>query len=271
MTNAIITVSNVHGYIDENGTAWLNAEDVARGLGFVDVHQKKDFATSGEKYETVRWARVNGYLQEFGYSKEVGKEDFIPENMFYRLAMKAKNETAENFQAKVADEILPAIRKNGAYMTPEKISELFNNPDAIIKLCQEWKMALIEKQELRNIVDMQAVTIAELTPKASYYDTILQSKEAVPISVIAKDYGLSARHLNQLLNAMAIQYRLKSGVWLVYQNYAKEGYTCTKTFTLEDGTSKTHTYWTQKGRLFLYETLKRQGMIPLIEQKRYEE
>ena len=71
MTNAIVTVSNVHSYIDANGTAWLNAEDVARGLGFTTV------ATSGN--ECVRWARVNGYLAEFGYSKAVGKEDFIHE------------------------------------------------------------------------------------------------------------------------------------------------------------------------------------------------
>ena len=121
-------IQNVRCYLDEKGTAWLNVEDVARGLGFVDVHQKKDFATSGEKYETVRWARVNQYLAEFGFSKEVGKEDFIPENMFYRLAMKAKNEAAEKFQAKVADEILPSIRKTGKYevATQIKPAELIN-------------------------------------------------------------------------------------------------------------------------------------------------
>ena len=118
---AVMTINNVRGYLDDNGTAWLNAEDVARGLGFVDVHQKKDFATSGEKYETVRWARVNQYLAEFGFSKEVGKEDYLPENMFYRLAMKAKNAVAEKFQAKVADDILPTLRKTGKYeLNPQK-------------------------------------------------------------------------------------------------------------------------------------------------------
>ena len=110
----IVTIQNVRGYCDEQGTAWINAEDVARGLGFVEV--KKDrVATRGDNYEAVRWARVNGYLREFGFSQDVAKDDFIPENMVYRLAMKAKNEVAETFQAKIADEILPAIRKTGSY------------------------------------------------------------------------------------------------------------------------------------------------------------
>lgn len=112
---SIVAIGNVHAYLDKDGTVWLNAEDVARGLGFVD-HQEKDSATSGRKiYEVIRWARVNQYLSEFGYPKTVGSNDYIPENMFYRLAMKANNSVAEKFQVKVADEILPAIRKTGSY------------------------------------------------------------------------------------------------------------------------------------------------------------
>lgn len=257
----IITVSNVRGYIDENGTAWLNAEDVSRGLGFTRI------ADSGN--EVVRWERVNSYLNDFGFMPTSGHAvkagDFLPENIFYRLAMKAKNETAEKFQAKVADEILPSIRKTGGYLTAKKVSELFNNPDAIIKICQEWKTALAEADKLRDIVDLQAVEIAELTPKASYYDTVLQSTEALPISVIAKDYGMSGQAMNDTLRRMGIQYKLKSGTWLIYQNYASRGYTCTKTKILENGTTATRTYWTQKGRLFLYERLKQNGILPLIE------
>lgn len=115
-----VEVEGVRGYVDKNNVAWLNAEDVARGLGFVD-YQEKVSATSGRKtYEVIRWARVNGYLREFGYDKEVGKDDFIPENMFYRLAMKASNETAQAFQAKIADEILPSIRRDGFYSVYKK-------------------------------------------------------------------------------------------------------------------------------------------------------
>lgn len=115
-TDKLITVSGVTGYIDENGTAWLNLENVARGLGFTER------AASGN--ETIRWRTVVPYLIEFGTIATScdAIPTFIPENIFYRLAFKAKNETAEKFQGKVADEILPAIRKTGTYsvtpMTP---------------------------------------------------------------------------------------------------------------------------------------------------------
>lgn len=105
----LLTISNVRGYT-ENGMGFLHLEDVARGLGFTQ---------SKNGIEYVRWETVTAHLQDIGFSQLVGKDTFIPENIFYRLAMKAKNETAEAFQAKVADEILPTIRKTGSY-TAEK-------------------------------------------------------------------------------------------------------------------------------------------------------
>ena len=104
--NDIITIQNVRGYLDANGTAWLNAADVARGLGWTQTK-------NGVEY--VRWETLNGYLNEFGFPNNLGKEDFIPENMFYRLVWKSRDDNAQKFQALVADEILPAIRKTGTY------------------------------------------------------------------------------------------------------------------------------------------------------------
>jgi prophage antirepressor-like protein len=106
-TNDIITISGVSGYIDKKGTAWLNLDNVARGLGFTRT------AESGN--EVVRWDRVESYLYAFGFVPTDGHDGFIPENIFYRLAFKASNKIAEAFQGKVADEILPAIRRTGAY------------------------------------------------------------------------------------------------------------------------------------------------------------
>ena len=119
MNTEIITVQNVRGYIDSQDTAHLNAEDVARGLGFVD-YQEKDSATSGRKtYEVIRWARVNGYLRDMDCLSEddadIKTGDYIPENWFYLLAMKASNEAAKAFQKTVANEILPTLRKTGTY------------------------------------------------------------------------------------------------------------------------------------------------------------
>ena len=118
----LLTISGVRGFIDESGTAQLNLEDVARGLGFTQTQTKGD-----KQYTSVRWVTVYEYLEGFGFPQLAGeenKESFIPENIFYRLAMKAKNETAEKFQAIVADEILPAIRKTGTYSVAPQLSQL---------------------------------------------------------------------------------------------------------------------------------------------------
>lgn len=116
MMNEILSINNVHGYLDETGAAWLNAEDVARGFGFTRV------ATSGNI--VVRWERVNKYLSEFGFvptnGHAVSATDFIPENMVYRLGFKANNETAQKFQAILADDILPTIRKTGMYLAKQE-------------------------------------------------------------------------------------------------------------------------------------------------------
>lgn len=99
--NELITIEKVRGFIGENGIIFLNLEDVARGLGFVDIK-------NGIEY--IRWNRVEKYLKDFGFATS-GENDFIPENLFYLLAMKGKNEIARNFQLKVANKILPAIEK----------------------------------------------------------------------------------------------------------------------------------------------------------------
>ncbi|WP_369795776.1 phage antirepressor KilAC domain-containing protein [Anoxybacillus sp. KU2-6(11)] len=104
-----------------------------------------------------------------------------------------------------------------------------------------------------------------MQPKATYYDLILQNKSLISISKIAKDYGMSAMKMNQLLHQLGIQYK-QGDCWLLYSKYQDKGYTQSKTHTIDSETSKMHTYWTQKGRLFIYEMLKNKlGILPLIE------
>lgn len=262
MKTDLITVSGVTGYIDENGTAMLNLENVARGLGFTRI------AESGN--EVVRWERVEGYLKEFGFMPTSGHDSFIPENIFYRLAFKASNKTAVDFQCKVADEILPAIRKHGAYMTPETIEKVLSDPDTLIRLATELKTEREQRKALETENAQQKQIISELKPKASYYDVVLQTKDVVSIGKIAKDYGKSAQWLNEKLHEFGVQYK-QGSVWLLYQKYAEQGYTKSKTHTYsgDDGEqhSALHTYWTQKGRLFIYDLLKTRGILPLIEQQ----
>lgn len=138
--NEIINVQGVDCY-EENGIVYLKLEAVARGLGFTQTQNKK-----GVEYISIRWETINRYLSDIGFPNKLGKDSFIPENIFYRLAMKAKNEVAEKFQAKIADEVIPTIRKHGAYMTPEKLEEVLLNPDTLIQLAQNLKL----EQEARK-------------------------------------------------------------------------------------------------------------------------
>ena len=119
--NEIVNIQGIPCY-EKDGIAYLNLETVARGLGFTRV------AASGN--EVVMWSRVEGYLENLGMHT-CAHDGYIPENIFYRLAMKAKNETAEKFQALIADEVIPAIRKHGGYLTPAKVEEVLLNPDTI--------------------------------------------------------------------------------------------------------------------------------------------
>lgn len=249
----IITIKNVRAYLDESGTAQINLEDAARGLGFVQTK-------NGAEY--VRWETVNGYLSDLGFSQHVGKAMdtlFIPENIFYRLAMKAKNETAEKFQALVADEILPSIRKTGSYISvPRSLPEALR---LAADLAEKNETLLLENAQSKQI-------ICELQPKAGYYDAILHNKDIVPISLIAKDYGMSAESMNKLLHELGVQYKLHK-TWLLYQEHADKGYTQSKTHVIDAERSRMHTQWTQKGRLFIYDLLKnKKGILPLIEREK---
>ena len=123
-----------------------------------------------------------------------------------------------------------------------------------------------------NVINNQKITIAqqnqqlqELQPKATYYDLVLQNTSLLSITQIAKDFGLSARRLNQILKDKGVQYK-QSYQWFLYQKYADKGYTSSKTTALDAERSVMHTYWTQKGRLFIYELLKSMDILPLIEQ-----
>lgn len=167
--NEIMTINGIECY-EQNGTAYLKLETVARGLGFTQT------AASGN--EVVRWERVRKYLVELGVPT-CGDDGFIPENIFYRLAMKAKNEAAEHFQAKVADEIIPSIRKHGVYMTPETIEAAILNPDTIIKIATELKA----EREKRQALEAQAEIDK---PKVLFANAVATAQSSILVGELAK-------------------------------------------------------------------------------------
>ena len=148
---------------------------------------------------------------------------------------------------------------------------MLNNPDALIEALQAYKAERMQRLALEAEIAVQKQQLIEMQPKASYYDVVLNSPDLVSITEIAKDYGWSGRRMNEHLHGKGIQFKQGDRIWILYQKYAEKGYTSTKTHTYPatDGTihTKVHTYWTQKGRLFIYDLLKADGILPLIEQE----
>lgn len=161
-----VLISGVSCY-EQNGTAYLKLEDVARGLGFTEV------AASGN--ECIRWRTVRKYLEDLGIATccDGHLPEYIPENIFYRLAMKAKNETAEKFQALVADEIIPSIRKTGGYIAGQ---ESMSDSELMAKAL------LVAKRQ----IDAKTAQIEEMTPKAVFADAVAASKTSILIGELAK-------------------------------------------------------------------------------------
>lgn len=167
--NDIMNISGIECF-EKNGVAYLKLETVARGLGFTQI------AKSGN--EVVRWERVHKYLEELSVPT-CGDDGFIPENVFYRLAMKAKNEAAETFQAKIADEVIPSIRKHGGYLTPDKLEEVLLKPDTLIQLAQNLKA----EQEKRMALE---VKMEEQKPKVLFAESVEAAKTSILIGELAK-------------------------------------------------------------------------------------
>lgn len=163
MSNEIMTISGVSCY-EKDGTAYLSLEAVARGLGFTRVKNDTEY---------VMWDRVDKYLSEIGFHTSVERPEFIPENIFYRLAMKAKNEAAEKFQAKIADEVIPSIRKTGGYISGQ---ETMSDSELMAK-------ALIVAQRQ---IDERNKQIAAMQPKALFADAVSASDDCILVRDMAK-------------------------------------------------------------------------------------
>ena len=236
--------------VEIGGEPWFVGKDVAEVLGYSNPSKALSDHVDGE--DKLNNESLSGLGQRGGW--------LINESGLYSLILSSKLPTAKAFKRWVTSEVLPSIRKTGAYsvQVPRTLKEALQ-----LALEQEEKL---EALQLDNSIKTQQ--IAELQPKATYYDLILQCRDLLSMTEIAKDYGMSAKGLNKRLHELGVQYN-QSGVWFLYAKYQSEGYTQTKTqnYNKPDGSqgARTHMYWTQKGRLFLYDFLKSKGILPLIE------
>ncbi len=237
-----------------NGEPYFVGKDVAEILGYSNPQKALRDHIDEEDKTLNDLFTVNGT-----------KGVLINESGLYSLILSSKLPKAKEFKRWVTSEVLPSIRKHGAYA----VDELINDPELAIKAFTALKEERLKNKKLEITVAVQTQQIAELQPKASYYDVVLNCKDLISTTEIAKDYRKSAVWLNAHLHERKVQFK-QGGIWLLYAKYAEKGYTNTKTQTYNgnDGNphTKVHTYWTQKGRLFIYDLLKSEGITPLIEQ-----
>lgn len=245
------------------GEPWFVAKDVATSLGYlnsnkaVNDHCRKAMMTRGND--------SLGRRQQF---------KIIPEGDVYRLITRSKLPSAERFESWLFDEVVPQIRKTGGYIpVKEDDDESVIMARALLiaqKTLDEKDKQLKEEREQKKKLEVMNAEkdklIGELQPKADYTDIILKSNSSMNVSQIAKDYGMSAKKLNSILHDLGVQYK-SNGQWLLYSNFHDKGYTKSETGTYDNGNQTyVHTKWTQKGRLFLYELLKKNDVLPIIEQ-----
>jgi len=225
-------------------------KDVAEILGYKrQVKAINDHVEPEDKREDI----VN--ISQASQSGKAELTLLITEAGIYDLIFNSQLDSARRFKRWVTSDVLPTIRKHGMYAT----DELLNNPDLLIQVATQLK----EERTGRLLAEQQ---VQELKPKATYYDLILQNKSLLSVSKISKDYGMSARTMNTKLHELGVQFK-QGDIWLLYAKYQDRGYTQTSTYALDEEHSKVSTKWTQAGRLFIYELLKSEGILPVIEQE----
>lgn len=264
--------------LELNGIPYFVGKDVSDVLGYensrkaINDHVDEDDRIVLTRREIASNQESNVLGTIFGEDEFGGVQrlTFINESGVFSLILSSKLPAAKKFKHWVTSEVLPSIRKHGVYSTEDFTRKSIENPAWAIQILTSLQKEREEKRNLQISIDVKNQQIAELQPKASYYDVVLNCKDLVSITTIAKDYGWSAKTMNAYLHEKGVQFK-QGAIWFLYQKYAECGYTSTKTHTYlgDDGEthSRVHTYWTQSGRLFIYDLLKHHGIFPLIERK----
>ena len=250
-----------------NGEPWFVAADVCKSLEINNVSMAISRLDDDEKNTISLTEGIPGNPNK----------TIVNEPGLYSMVLSSRKPEAKAFKRWITHEVIPDIRQYGMYATSDFLDKALGNPDNWIRMLTEYSAVKKENETLKlkaveqkEVIETQNHQITLMKPKATYYDLVLQTKNAVNITTIAKDYGLSAVTLNKKLHDYGVQYK-QGGTWLLYQQYADMGYTKTRTgvYTNKAGEeyASVHTQWTQKGRMFIYEILKEHGILPKMEEE----
>lgn len=253
---------NVRTIKFEDGSIGINVEDAAKGFGFIKIDRKND-----KEYIRVDMPRVLKYIHESGFGNEIptiGKEDYIPESLFYMLGMKANNKTAQDFQKWLAIEVIPSIRQTGGYIPHD---EEMSDEEIMARALQVANRTIEKKNKELKLAEEENLKLAEIIetqkPKLDYLDEILSCNDALLVTNIAQDYGLSAKALNKILSEERVQRNVR-GQWILYADYQGKGYIKTETKMIGEK-PRLQTLWTQKGRMLIHEILKKREIKALMD------
>ena len=241
--------------IEKDGEPWFVGKDVAEALGYSNASKAVMVHVDEEDKQKVmlKADSQNGNV--------VTATTLINESGLYSLVLSSKLPSAKKFKHWVTAEVLPSIRRHGAYATAPTIEKIIASPEFGIALLKN----LQQEQNMRREAEQR---VRKLQPLADYTALILACPETVSVSQVAQDYGMSAVAFNRILKRAGIQYSV-GGQWVLYAAYKDRGLVQSYTFNYRhnDGTDgcRMYTRWTQRGRLFLYNILKKIGIIPMIE------
>jgi prophage antirepressor-like protein len=239
-----------------NDEPWFVGKDVASVLGYLNPQKAirdhvDDEDRLGERIVLSGQNRMTILINESG---------------LYALILSSKLPQAKEFKRWVTSEVLPSIRRNGAYLTDDALARFAEDPDYGIKLLNTLKRERTERLALMKENVTLSLENNRMKPMADYCARILACTDTVTVTQIAQDYGMTAQDFNEMLADMKIQYRC-GRQWILYSGYKQQGFvqSATTTYTRYDGTKgvRVSSRWTQLGRIFLYERLKGEGVMPI--------
>ena len=239
-----------------NDEPWFVGKDVASVLGYLNPQKAirdhvDDEDRLGERIVLSGQNRMTIFINESG---------------LYALILSSKLPQAKEFKRWVTSEVLPSIRRNGAYLTDDALARFAEDPDYGIKLLNTLKRERTERLALMKENVTLSLEKERMKPMADYCAKILACTDTVTVTQIAQDYGMTAQDFNEMLADMKIQYRC-GRQWILYSGYKQQGFvqSATTTYTRYDGTKgvRVSSRWTQLGRIFLYERLKGEGVMPI--------